>query len=167
MPAPADVLIRAPLRPEDDDALWSILEPVIREGATYPVACDATREEAFAYWFAPDKTVYLAEHDGQVLGTYYIKRNSTGPAAHVANAGFMTHPEKRGRGVARAMALDCFACAKAAGYLAMQFNLVIATNAAAIHLWHSVGMETVGLLPGAFRHRELGYVDALVMYRQL
>lgn len=167
MPAPADVAVRSARRPEDEDALWAILEPVIREGATYPVAYDATRDEAFAYWFTPDKTVYVAERNGQVLGTYYIKPNSTGPAAHVANAGFMTHPQARECGVGRTMALDCFARAKSAGYLAIQFNLVIATNAAAIHLWHSIGMESVGLLPGAFRHRELGYVDALVMYRQL
>jgi len=102
-----------------------------------------------------------------VIGTYYIKPNSTGPAAHVANAGYMVLPAARGRGVARAMALDSFARAKAAGYRAMQFNLVIASNAAALHLWRSVGMEEVGRLQEAFRLPSGQYEDALVMYRLL
>lgn len=154
-------------RPRDAAALWAILEPVIRDGTTYPLDRDATREEAFAYWFAPDKRVLVAEDRGAVVGTYYLKPNSTGPAAHVANAGYMVHPEARGRGVARAMAEDSFARASALGFHAMQFNLVIATNTGALRLWRAVGMEEVGRLKEAFRHPELGLVDAVVMYRLL
>lgn len=156
-----------PATPADRDAIWTILEPVIREGATYPLDPGIGREEAFAYWFAPDKQVFVAEADGEVLSTYYLKPNSTGLADHVANAGYMTHPDARGRGVASAMALDSFERAKAAGFAAMQFNLVVATNEAAVHLWQKLGMEVVGRLPKAFRHKDLGPVDALVMYRLL
>lgn len=151
----------------DHDALWTILEPIIREGTTYPVDQSASREECLAFWFAPDKQVFVAQNDGVVLGTYYLRPNSTGPAAHVANAGYMVHPDARGRGVARAMALDSFDRAIADGFLAMQFNLVIATNLGAIKLWRSVGMEEVGRLKQAFRHPTQGLVDALVMYRLL
>ncbi len=151
----------------DAGALWAILEPVIREGTTYPVDPAASREECFAYWFAADKQVFVAKDADGILGTYYLKPNSTGPAAHVANAGYMVHPAARGRGVARAMALDSFERAKALGFRAMQFNLVIATNAPALHLWRSVGMEEVGRLSQAFRLPSGAYVDALVMYRLL
>jgi ribosomal protein S18 acetylase RimI-like enzyme len=156
-----------PATTADHDAIWAILEPVIREGASYPLDPGIGREEAFAYWFAPDKQVFVAEADGAVLGTYYLKPNSTGLADHVANAGYMTHPDARGRGVARAMALDSFERAKAMGFTAMQFNLVVETNEAAVHLWQQVGMELVGRLPKAFRHKTHGPVDALVMYRIL
>jgi ribosomal protein S18 acetylase RimI-like enzyme len=158
---------RAARRPADDDALWAILEPVVREGTTYPVDPAASRDQVFAYWFAPDKQVFVAEEGGNQVGTYYLKPNSTGPAAHVANAGYMVHPAARGRGVARAMALDSFARAAAQGLAAMQFNLVVATNAAALHLWQSVGMAEVGRLPDAFRLPDGSTVDALVMYRKL
>lgn len=161
------VLAIRPAASTDHDAIWAILEPVIREGATYPLDPGIGRDEAFAYWFAPDKRVFVAENDGPVLGTYYLKPNSTGLADHVANGGYMTHPDARGRGVASAMALDSFERAKALGFTAMQFNLVVATNAAAMHLWQKVGMEVVGRLPRAFRHKTLGPVDALVMYRLL
>ena len=163
-----DLTFRPAARPADDDALYAILEPVVREGTTYPVAIDAGREQIFAYWFAPDKQVFVAEDtQGRIVGTYYLKPNSTGPAAHVANAGYMVLPRARGQGVARAMALDSFARAKAAGYRAMQFNLVIATNAVALHLWRSVGMEDVGRLAQAFRLPDGTFTDALVMYRLL
>ena len=151
----------------DAEALWAILEPVVLEGTTYPVDPDASREQIFAYWFAADKSVFVAERGGQLVGTYYLKPNSTGPAAHVANAGFMVLPAARRAGVGRAMALDCFAQAKKAGYLAMQYNLVIATNLGAIALWREVGMEIVGTLPEAFRLPDGRLADALVMYRKL
>lgn len=163
----AELSIRPAIRPADDDALWAILEPVVREGTSYPVDPRATRDAVFAYWFAPDKQVFLTEDANGVIGTYYLKPNSTGPAAHVANAGYMVHPTARGCGVARAMALDSFARAAGLGFTAMQFNLVVATNTAALHLWRSVGMEEVGRLARAFRLPDGSLVDAVVMYRLL
>lgn len=53
------------------------------------------------------------------------------------------------------------------GFLAMQFNLVVSTNEAAVHLWPRLGFEQVGVLPRAFDHTRHGFVDTLVMYRWL
>ena len=41
------------------------------------------------------------------------------------------------------------------------------SNEAAIVLWRRLGFEVAGRLPGAFRHRDGSYFDALVMYRSL
>jgi len=49
----------------------------------------------------------------------------------------------------------------------MQYNLVVTGNKGAIRLWTEMGFETIGTLPGAFRHTTEGLVDALVMYRRL
>lgn len=163
--------IRPHIRPAteaDRPAIWRILEPTIRAGETYPCARDMTESAAYAYWFAPGNSVFVAEDDAaDVVGTYYIKPNSTAGGAHVANCGYMTGAWAQGQGVARAMCLDSFDRAKAMGYRAMQFNLVISTNDAAVHLWQSCGMEIVGRLAGAFAHPRLGDVDAFVMYRRL
>ena len=72
-----------------------------------------------------------------------------------------------GRGVARAMCEHSLEFGKAKGFQAMQFNFVVSTNEAAVHLWGKCGFAVVGRLPGAFLHPRLGYVDALVMWRQL
>jgi RimJ/RimL family protein N-acetyltransferase len=45
--------------------------------------------------------------------------------------------------------------------------LVIATNTVAVRVWERCGFAVVGRIPGAFRHKELGLVDALVMFRTL
>ncbi len=60
-----------PAGPSDADAIWSILEPTIRAGETYTLPREMDREQALAYWFSPDHAVFVAEDDGEVLGTYY------------------------------------------------------------------------------------------------
>ncbi len=156
-----------PATGDDADGLWLILEEVIRAGQTYPYSPDMTRNEALDEWLSPDKQTYVAEQDGNILGTYYLCPNKPALGAHVANAGYMVAASGRGRGVGRAMGEHSLAEAKRLGYRAIQFNLVVATNAASVRLWESLGFQTVGTLAGAFRHKQQGYVDALVMYRTL
>lgn len=57
--------------------------------------------------------------------------------------------------------------ARVRGFRAMQFNFVVATNTGAVRLWERCGFRIVGRLPGAFEHPALGFVDALVMFRDL
>ena len=65
------------------------------------------------------------------------------------------------------MGEHCLGEARRLGFRAMQFNFVVSTNTAAIHLWHELGFKITGTLPGAFRHPEKGYVDVYVMFRSL
>lgn len=162
-----DELHVRPATPADDDALWRILEPVIRDGETYALPRDWSREAALAYWRSPGHQVFVAEADGVVVGTCYLRANQRGGGAHVANAGYVTAPEAGGRGVARAMALHSLRHAAEAGFQAMQFNFVVATNVRAVRLWQSLGFAVVGRLPAAFEHPTLGPVDALVMHQAL
>ncbi len=151
----------------DDSALWAMLEPVFRAGDTYAIDPDIPREEALAYWCGPGRHVFVAEVAGEVLGSYYIVRNQAGGGSHVCNCGFVTSPAARGRGVARAMLAHSLKTAPQLGFRAMQFNFVVASNTRAIDIWQRAGFDVVGRLPGAFRHPEQGFVDALVMYRRL
>lgn len=153
--------------PADAPALAAILLPVIREGETYALDRDMDASAAVAYWTAPEKMAIVACSGDDVIGSYYLRANQRGGGAHVANCGYVTAPEARGRGVARAMAEHSFEQARAAGFRAMQFNFVVASNAPAVHLWQSLGFAIVGRVPGAFEHPALGPVDALVMHRAL
>ncbi len=151
----------------DSDAIWKILEPVIRGGDTYTLPADMTREDALSYWNSPGHEVFVAEESGKILGTYYLRANQKGGGAHVANCGYVTAPWANGRGIARAMCQHSLVRAKSRGFRAMQFNFVVSSNERAVRLWQSLGFEIVGRLPAAFLHPRLGAVDALVMYRQL
>lgn len=153
-----------PATPADHDAVWAILEPVIRDGETYTLDRDMTREEALTYWFSPGHIVLVTE---DCLGTYYLRRNQGGGGSHVANCGYMTALTARGKGLARAMCAHSLVEARDRGFRAMQFNFVVSTNTRAVALWESFGFATVGRLPQAFAHPTAGDVDALLMFRHL
>ncbi|MEM7544929.1 MAG: GNAT family N-acetyltransferase [Pseudomonadota bacterium] len=152
---------------EDEDALWSILEPVIRAGETYALPRNMQRAAAIAYWTGAPRDVLVAERGGAVLGTYFIRPNQPGGGDHVCNCGYATAEAAQGQGVARAMLAHSLERARAQGYAAMQYNFVITSNERAVATWQKAGFDTVGHLPGVFRHPRLGMVDALVMYRRL
>ncbi len=156
-----------PVTPGDRDAIWDIFHAVVSRGDTYAYPPDTTRADALASWVDGARATFVADGDGEVLGTYYIRTNQPGQGAHVCNAGYMVAAAARGRGVGEAMCRHSLREARRLGYDAMQYNLVAATNEGAIRLWERVGFSTVGRLPGAFRHPTEGDVDALVMYRRL
>jgi ribosomal protein S18 acetylase RimI-like enzyme len=151
----------------DHDAIWHMLEPVLREGETYALPRDMARAEALAYWTGPDKQTFVATIEDRIVGSYYLRANQAGGGSHVANCGYLTAAEARGRGIARAMCLHSLNEARKRGFSAMQFNFVVASNERAVRLWESLGFAVVGRLPNAFLHPRLGYVDALVMFRGL
>ena len=53
----------------DRDAIWRILEPMIRAGETYPLPRDMSQEQALDYWLSAEKETFVWEENGQVLGT--------------------------------------------------------------------------------------------------
>jgi ribosomal protein S18 acetylase RimI-like enzyme len=156
-----------PARPEDEDRLWEILAPICAGGEVFCVDPAGGRAAGLDYWTGGLHEVFVLEEDGVILGTSYLCPNQRGGGAHVANAGFATAPEATGRGVARRLLAHVLEAAKARGFRAMQFNFVVATNLRAIATWEAAGFAVVGRLPGAFAHPRDGYVDALVMFRQL
>ena len=161
------VLIR-PAEPADHDAIWSILAPICAAGETFCVATDGGRDAAFDYWFAGrGREVFVAEAEGAVVGTSYLRPNQGGGGAHVANAGYATAAASQGKGVARALLAHSLDAARARGFRAMQFNFVVATNTRAIATWEAAGFAIVGRLPRAFAHPRHGWVDALVMFREI
>ena len=160
------MLIR-PAANEDANSIWAIMEPIIRAGETYTLPRDMDKVSALAYWFSDEREVFVAEDNGDIVGTYCLQANHQGGGAHVANCGYMTAVSGTGRGVARAMCAHSLDRARERGFRAMQFNFVISTNDRAVRLWQSFGFEIVGRLPGAFQHPTQGYVDVYVLYRNL
>ncbi len=156
-----------PAVPANDDAIWAILEPAFRAGETYPIPRDISRSEALAYWRTPGHSVFVAEDDGKIVGTYYLRANQRGGGTHVCNCGYIVAPGQTGRGVARAMCEHSLGIARERGFAAMQFNFVVASNERAVRLWQSCGFQIVGTLPGVFKHPARGLVDAYVMHRML
>jgi L-amino acid N-acyltransferase YncA len=160
------MLIR-PAAEDDRDAIWRIMEPIVRAGETYTLPRDMEQKNALAYWLSAQHEVFVAEEKDEIIGTYFLRANQQGGGAHVANCGYMTAVSARGRGVARAMCAHSLDRARTRGFRVMQFNFVVSTNERAVRLWQSFEFEIVGRLPKAFLHPALGYVDAYIMFREL
>jgi L-amino acid N-acyltransferase YncA len=160
------LLIRRAADP-DWPAVWAIFRAVVATGDTYAYAPETSEPEARRAWMAPGVSTYVAERNGEIVGTYMLKPNQPALGAHVANAGYMVRPGAFGGGIGTAMAEHSLAEARAAGYRAMQFNAVVSTNVRAIALWKRLGFAVIGTVPEGFRHRGGEYVDLLIMYRRL
>ena len=155
-------------REQDWAETWELIEPVFRAGETYAFSPDITAEEAHKVWIAtPAATFVAVDANDRILGTYYIKANQPALGAHVCNCGYIVAENARNEGLAALMCDHSQAQAISMGFLAMQYNLVVATNENAVHLWKKKGFEKAGTLPKSFRHSRFGLVDAHVMYKLL
>jgi GNAT superfamily N-acetyltransferase len=160
------MLIR-PIEPADRSALWRVMEQTVRSGETCAVPMESTPDEAVHWWTTGKEAVFVAEEDGQLLGTYYIRTNQLGNGSHVANAGYLVADAARGKGVAKALCAHSLEEARRRGYLAMQFNFVVETNETAVRLWQKMGFQIQTTIPKAFRHPSKGLVGAHVMWQWL
>jgi L-amino acid N-acyltransferase YncA len=159
-----------PIRPAtrtDGPAIWAILKPVIRAGETFALDRDMAEEAALRFWTGPGMEAFVADEAGAVVGTYYMRPNQAGGGGHVCNCGYMVAAEANGRGVARAMAAHSFEHARARGYRGMQFNFVVSSNERAVRLWQALGFAEIGRVQRGFDHPRLGFVDSLILYRDL
>ena len=93
-----------PISETDFDQVWPIIRDVVQGQETYAYDPAMDRETAWKTWVELPRATFVAEQDGQILGTYYIKANAAGPGDHVCNCGYMTSPAARGKGVASALA---------------------------------------------------------------
>ena len=157
-----------PYEEDDWNAVWKILQPVFRSGESYAFSPDITEQEACRVWVdMPSATFVSVGETNEILGTYYIKANQPALGSHVCNCGYIVAADARGQGVASDMCEHSQKEAVSRGFRAMQYNLVVATNEGAIRLWKRQGFDIIGTLPKAFRHPRRGFVDALVMYKEL
>lgn len=151
----------------DFPQMLPIFREVIEGGDTYDFEETASDQDAFDYWFGKGVTSFVMAEGEKILGFYKIIQNHRGRGSHVANASFMVSRETRGKGIGRKMGEDCIQVAREMGFRAIQFNFVISTNEPAMKLWKSLGFRELCRLPGAFNHKKLGFVDAVIFYKEL
>jgi L-amino acid N-acyltransferase YncA len=157
-----------PYEEADWPAVWAIIQQVVAAGETYAYDPAWSEEQLRAVWVeAPPGHTVVACAGARVLGSAKMGPNRPGPGAHVATASFMVAEEARGRGVGRALGEYVLAWARAQGFAAMQFNAVVETNVAAVHLWQALGFRIIGTVPEAFAHPTGGRVGLHIMHRFL
>jgi len=146
--------------------VWALLEPVFRAGGTFPHDPAITEAQARTAWLERSRALRVAvDAGGALVGTHDLRPNALALGAHGANAGDVVAERCRRQGIGGRLCQHSLQAARRLGCRLMPFNLVVSTNTAGLRCWQRNGFEVVGSLPGAFRHRRLGHVDALVMVR--
>ncbi|MCW2762136.1 MAG: family acetyltransferase [Marmoricola sp.] len=158
-----------PIAESDWPQVHSLVVEVASAGQTYAMDVPRSEAETRAFWAA--QHVVVAVDGDTVLGSARMGPNRPAQGAHVGTAGFMVGSAARGRGIGRMMAEYAVEWHRANGFAAIQFNAVVSTNTGAIKLWRSLGFETIGVVPDAFRlppgERGSSYADLHVMYLSL
>jgi L-amino acid N-acyltransferase YncA len=157
-------------KPDDWPEIWPIFHAVVVTGDSYAYPPDTTEQDGETLWMQPGtgrSFTFVAEVDGRIVATAYLKPNMIGLGDHICNAGWMVSPQSGGRGVGRRFAEYVMERARELGFAGMQFNAVVVTNTRAVRLWESMGFEVVGTVPDAFRHSANGPTAVHIMYRAL
>jgi len=155
-------VVISPAGPGDRDELYAAFSAVVAAGEGYPQAPGPLAVAEFDdYWLDHKSLVAVARVEGRLAGSYYLKPNFAGRAAHIANAGYFVVPERRGQGVGEALVVDSFDEGRRLGFDALQFNLVFESNPAR-RLYERLGFEVVGRIPDAVDGE-----DAIVYWRRL
>jgi L-amino acid N-acyltransferase YncA len=142
---------------------------LVASADTYAFDSAIDDEELWAYWApaAPGCGYVAASKNDQIMGAFVIRPNHPGPGSHIANASYVVAQRARGEGVGRAMGERSIEIARGLGYDAMQFNIVISSNVAALRLWQSLGFRIVGTVPEGFARPDGQRVDFHIMHRML
>ena len=105
----------------------------------------------------------LAKVDGTVVGSAGIgcigRKDKT---KHRAEFGISVDKAYWGLGIGRALTMACIECAKSAGYIQIELD-VVADNKKAIALYESLGFTEYGRNPKGFRSRLTGWQEIVLM----
>jgi GNAT superfamily N-acetyltransferase len=154
-------VVVGPLGDTEHDMLFEIFDDVVVSGAGYPQAPPLTRGMFDATWVTPVTLTVAARIDDIVVGAYYLKPNSPGRAAHIANAGYVVDGDHRRHGIGRLLVEDSLWRAPLLGFDAIQFNLVFVSNPARA-LYEELGWREVGRIPDAVDGE-----DAIIYWRRV
>jgi GNAT superfamily N-acetyltransferase len=157
-----------PATDRDWPLIYPIYAAIMAEGKTYAFPERQTLEEARPWWMEqpPGQTV-AAVSDGVIVGSAKMGPNRPGRGSHVATASFLVDPTRQGLGIGRALGEYVIDWSRSAGFASIQFNAVVESNTAAVHLWQSLGLQIIGTVPDSFDHPEHGRVGLHIMFRYL
>ena len=156
-----------PVIPDTIPAAVAIWNQVVEDGVAFPQTEPLTLDAGAAFFAEQTLTAVAVDEDGEVLGMYILHPNNVGRCGHIANASYAVARHARGRGVGEALVRDSLKQAKAFGFTIMQFNAVVATNTAALHLYEKVGFTRLGVIPKGFRLPDGSFADIVPQYIEL
>lgn len=105
----------------------------------------------------------IAVVNNEVVGTAGIEAvGKTYKVRHRAEFGISIAKKFWGMGIGKALTIACIECARAAGYIQLELN-VVADNEKAVALYKEVGFVEYGRNPKGFNSRLTGFQEVIYM----
>ena len=153
-----------PYTADDIKAMVRIWNEVVEAGDAFPQVTPLTEQNADEFFSAQTATM-VADVNGIIFGMYILHPNGIGRCAHIANASFAVASASRGLGLGRKLVENCIETCGKKGFRGLQFNAVVASNEAAIHLYEDLGFTRVGTIPGGFCSILGNFEDMHIYYK--
>ena len=152
---------------EDVCQMREIWNEVVSQAAAFPQEEPLSEKSAFEFFSAQTYTA-VAENasDGRIVGLYILHPNNIGRCGHISNASYAVKSDLRGMHIGRLLVSDCLKNAKRLGFKILQFNAVVDSNKAALHLYEKLGFTHLGVIPGGFWDKTGAYQDIHLFYIQ-
>ena len=155
------------LEERDLGAAVRIWNQVVEEGAAFPQEECLTEEAGRAFFAGQSFTGVACGPDGMVRGLYILHPNNVGRCGHICNASYAVAAECRGQHIGEALVRHSMEKGRELGFCILQFNAVVASNAAALALYRKLGFVQLGVIPGGFRNKKGHYEDIIPHYHLL
>lgn len=138
---------------------------VVKEGVAFPQTECLTESSGMEFFMEQAFTgVAINAESGVVMGVYILHPNNVGRCGHICNASYAVRSGCRGQGTGEVLVRHCMEKAKELGFRILQFNAVVASNTAALHLYKKLGFVQLGVIPGGFFMDNGQYEDIIPHY---
>lgn len=153
---------------EDAEEAMAIWNHIVEEGEAFPQVDPLTLKTGDAFFSEQSYTGVAYDGDsGELLGLYILHPNNVGRCGHICNASYAVKAGLRGHHIGEALVKHCMAKGKELGFGILQFNAVVRTNEAALHLYKKLGFTQLGVIPGGFLMKDGRYEDIIPHYHVL
>ena len=112
-----------------------IWNAIVEQGDSFPQEERMALNRARAFFQQQTFSGVAVDETGALQGLYILHPNNVGRCAHIANASYGVRPGCRGYGVGERLVRHSLKMCARFGFRGLQFNAVVCTNRAAIHLY--------------------------------
>lgn len=151
---------------QDLSEMMAIWNTVVEEGDAFPQLDTLSLEEAKDF-FATQSYTGVAVEGEEVVGLYILHPNNIGRCGHISNASYAVKAGLRGQSIGEKLVRHCIKQGYKLGFKLLQFNAVVCTNTAALHLYEKLGFHPLGTVPNGFMLGDGTYTDIKLFYIEL
>lgn len=161
------VLIRE-INKGDVPSAVEIWNRVVEDGVAFPQTETLSVKEGEEFFSSQSFTgVAVDSESGEILGLYILHPNNVGRCGHICNASYAVRSDMRGHHIGEQLVTHCMKKGKELGFGILQFNAVVRSNKAALHLYEKLGFVKLGVIPDGFKMKDGSFEDIIPHYHVL